>query len=223
MRPSRGTLSVPQGGNKVRLEPAVITTYRKDVLAFFLCDGRERLRDALMTTRKCFGTLVTVLTAGLVLFIIPVCNAFPTEEETKRELFSPVTDRGSVKLATGPTVMRARFVNINFGLLSVPTEPSEEHAGTTNALRLNLYEDVTLNAVLDRIERRTQDSFTWFGHIQGTETSQVTLVVEREVMVGNIRVRGALYQVRYVGEGTHVIYQINAQAFPPDSEPLETR
>ncbi len=196
------------------------------MLAFSLCDGSERLRDALMTTRinvKWFGVLVTVLTAGLVWVITPVFNSFATKEETKRELFSAVTDQRSTKAATDPTVLRARFVHINFGLLSIPTKPSEEQAATINALRLNLFEDVTVNAVLDRIERRSQGSFTWFGHIQGTETSQVALVVEREVMVGNIRVPGAFYQVRYAGGGTHVIYQINAQAFPPDSEPLEAR
>jgi len=119
--------------------------------------------------------------------------------------------------------MRARLVNINFGLLSVPNKLSEGQAGASKTLTLNLFEDVTLNAALNRIERRSQDSFTWFGHIQGTETSQVTLVVKREVMVGNIRVPGAFYQLRYAGGGTHVIYQINVQAFPPDSEPLETR
>ncbi len=177
-----------------------------------------------MTTRtnvKCFGTLVTVIMAGLLLVTAPGCNAFPIKEETKRELFSAATKEGSAKLVSGPTVLRARFVNVNFDLLSVPTKPLEGRAGTRNALRLNFFEDVTLNAVLDRIERRSKGSFTWFGHVIGTGASQVTLVVEDGVMAGNIRVPGAFYQVRYAGGDTHVIYQINAQAFPPDSEPLE--
>ena len=179
-----------------------------------------------MTTRinlKCFGTLLTVLAAGLSLIIAPDGNTFPRAKETKKELFTAVTDHGNARVASGPTVVRVRLVNINFELLSVPNRSPEGQSTTNNLLRLNLFEDITFNAVLDRIERRSQDSFTWFGHIQGTGVSQVTLVVEREVMVGNIRVPGAFYQVRYVGEGMHAIYQINAQAFPPDSEPLETR
>jgi len=179
-----------------------------------------------MTTRvnlRCLGTLLTVLAAGLLLIIATDSNTFPSAKETNKELFTAVTGHGSARVASGPTIIRARLVNINFELLPVPDKASEGQAGTINALRLNLFGDVTLNVVFDRIERRSQDGFTWFGHIQGTETSQVTLVVEREVMVGNIRVRRALYQVRYVGDGTHVIYQINAQAFPPDSEPLEPR
>ena len=179
-----------------------------------------------MTTRvnlRCLGTLLTVLAAGLLLIIATDGDTFPGAKEMDKELFTAVTGHGNARVASGPTIMRARLININFELLPVPDKASEGQAGTINALRLNLFEDVTLNAVFDRIERRSQDSFTWFGHIQGTETSQVTLVVEREVMVGNIRIRGALYQVRYVGDGTHAIYQINAQAYPPDSQPLEAR
>jgi len=74
---------------------------------------------------------------------------------------------------------------------------------------------------MDRVETRSKSGFTWLGHVKGTGASQVTLVVEKEVMAGNIRVPGAFYQVRYAGNKTHIIYQINAQAFPPDSAPLE--
>jgi len=170
---------------------------------------------------KYFGTLCTALTAGLMLVITPGCTAFSTQEETKRELFSAAAKPVNAKVATGPTVLRARFVSINFGLLTVPTKPSEGQAAASTALRLNLFEDTILNAVLDRIETRSKSSFTWLGHVKGTGASQVTLVVEKGVMAGNIRVPGLFYQVRYAGNKTHVIYQINAQAFPPDSEPLE--
>ena len=169
---------------------------------------------------KYFGTLCTALTAGLMLVITPGCTAFSTQEETKRELFSAAAKPVNAKVATGPTVLRARFVSINFGLLTIPTKPSKRQA-TTTALRLNLFEDTTFNAVLDRIETRSKGSFTWFGHVKGTGASQVTLVVEKGVMAGNIRVPGLFYQVRYAGTKTHVIYQINALAFPPDSVPLE--
>ncbi len=167
-----------------------------------------------------FGTLCVVLTAGFVLTITPGCNAFPTKEEKVSELFSAATEPVNAKVATGPTVVRARFVSINFGLLTVPAKPSEGQA-TTPALRLNLFEDTTLIAVLDRIETRSKSGFTWLGHVKGTGASQVTLVVEKGVMVGNIRVPGVFYQVRYAGNKTHVIYQINAQAFPSDSAPIE--
>jgi len=170
---------------------------------------------------RSIGALCTALTAGLTLVITPGCSTFSTKQETKRELFSAAANPGNANVAAGPTVLRSRFVNVNFELLTVPAKPSEGQAGASTALRLNLFEDTILHAVLDRIESRSKGSFTWLGHVKGAGTSQVTLVVEKGVMAGNIRVPGAFYQVRYAGGDTHVIYQINPQAFPPDSEPLE--
>ena len=46
--------------------------------------------------------------------------------------------------------------------------------------------------------------------------SQVTLIVEDGVLVGNLRVPGGSYEVRYLANGLHAVYQINPAAFPPD-------
>jgi hypothetical protein len=86
-------------------------------------------------------------------------------------------------------------------------------------LLLNLFDDVTFEAILDRREVRSDKSFTLFGRVQGIENSQVTLVVEDGVLVGNIRVNDAYYQIRYGGEGIHAIYQIDPTTFPANSSP----
>jgi hypothetical protein len=39
-------------------------------------------------------------------------------------------------------------------------------------------------------------------------------------LVGNINVHDAFYQIRYAGNGVHVINQIDHRTFPADSEPL---
>jgi hypothetical protein len=74
--------------------------------------------------------------------------------------------------------------------------------------------------VLDRWEDRSTTSFNWPGHIEGIPSSQVTLVVEDGVMVGNIRVADSFFQIRYLGAGLHVVQQINESGFPPDGEPI---
>jgi hypothetical protein len=74
--------------------------------------------------------------------------------------------------------------------------------------------------VLDRWEDRSTTSFNWLGHIEGIPSSQVTLVVEDGVMVGNIRVADSFFQIRYLGAGLHVVQQINESGFPPDGEPI---
>jgi hypothetical protein len=97
----------------------------------------------------------------------------------------------------------------------VEGKPAPEHI-----ILLNLFDDVTLKAVLDRHEVRSDKSFTWFGHVEGSEYSQVTLVVEDAVLVGNINVQDTFYQIRYAGNGVHVVYQVDHRTFPGDSEPL---
>jgi hypothetical protein len=67
---------------------------------------------------------------------------------------------------------------------------------------------------------RSNENFTWFGHVDGVEDSLVTLVVENGVVAGDIRVHEAYYQVRYAGEGTHVVYQVDPNAFPRESPPV---
>ncbi|NIV33501.1 MAG: hypothetical protein GWN58_29845, partial [Anaerolineae bacterium] len=64
---------------------------------------------------------------------------------------------------------------------------------------LNLFEDVVHTALLDRVEYIPGNDFTWLGHLEGTPHSQVILVVGDGVLVGNISMPGAFFQVRYAG------------------------
>jgi peptidyl-Asp metalloendopeptidase len=90
----------------------------------------------------------------------------------------------------------------------------------SDRLVLNLFDDAIFNTVLDHREVRSTKHFTWSGYIEGFQRSQVTLVVEDGVMVGNIRVRDSHFQVRYVGADVHVVHQIDGSRFPPDGEPI---
>ncbi len=50
--------------------------------------------------------------------------------------------------------------------------------------------------------------------------SQAILVVDDGIMAGNITTPGAFYQVRYVDNGVHAIYEINQSAFPEEAPPV---
>jgi hypothetical protein len=113
-------------------------------------------------------------------------------------------------------MIRYRFVTVNLEIITGVRKSNQ----SSRSLELNLFDDAIFRAVLDRREVRSETSAVWLGHIEGVENSQVTLAVEGGIMAGNIRIRQNLYQVRYAGEGTHVLYQIDSTAFPPDSEPL---
>jgi hypothetical protein len=147
------------------------------------------------------------------------CIAQQRSEEREKHLFNPLTVRtGQIQKAQKPRIIRFRFVSVEFNLLTRAAS-FEQNAANRPFLLLNLFDDVTFEAILDRREVRSDKSFTLFGRVQGIENSQVTLVVEDGVLVGNIRVNDAYYQIRYGGEGIHAIYQIDPTTFPANSSP----
>lgn len=153
----------------------------------------------------------------------------PVKPEEVRDLFIDViySDRlanstvaEDSNTAINPTIVRSRLVNIDWDILAMTGDPPESEIVGGDVLLLNLFEDSSFTANLDHWEARSENNFTWIGHIEGDKGSQVTIVVQDDVMVSNIRVSGESYQVRYMGEDAHVIREIDERFFPPEGEPI---
>lgn len=107
-------------------------------------------------------------------------------------------------------VLRQRLVSIHFENLKTDTE----------TLDLNLFDDVLLTAVRDRLENDGSGGFAWMGYIDGVDGSEVTLVVDNEKLSGTIKVPpDFLYQVQPVEKGVHVIREVDLKALPEDADP----
>ncbi|TGO02905.1 hypothetical protein PN36_16650, partial [Candidatus Thiomargarita nelsonii] len=107
------------------------------------------------------------------------------------------------------TTIRQRFVDVETGLLS-----------TNDQIFLNLFEDVSFVATLARLEKLSKGGIAWTGHIDSVQESEVTLISRGNQMAANIVLPGAFYQVRYAGEGVHVIKEIDQSKFPPEAPPI---
>lgn len=122
-----------------------------------------------------------------------------------------------------PIIIRSRYVRVNFGLLTKSEAPIPDTPQPgpiqKSPIVFNLFGDVSFTTIKDRIEARSKNRYTWYGHIEGMAHSQVIIVVEDGSMAGDIRVSGDLYEIRPIGEGIHAIYEIDQSAFPPDAEP----
>jgi len=101
-------------------------------------------------------------------------------------------------------VLRTRLVEIDIDALFGSDGPS----GSGNALTLNLFEDVSFAATADQIETRPPDGVIWQGHIEGVTGSQVMFVIKGETLSGEVKLPGAVYQVRYADESVYAIYEI---------------
>jgi hypothetical protein len=140
----------------------------------------------------------------------------PGISQTQEGLFIESTLKGELNRPNEPTVIRSRFVTVNFDLFGNLTSPSGSPPDVAKMLPLNLFEDVFFTAVLDRVESNSPASVSWIGHLEGVENSQVILVVTDNVMMGNITLPEAIYEVQYAGNDIYGIYQIDQSAFGRD-------
>ena len=130
------------------------------------------------------------------------------EEGTLHELFSDVYITYEQE-KQDPTIVQMRYVQVNFEFL----EKAE-------SILLNLFNTVSVMATRERIERRSESRYTWFGRISGKEYSSVVLTIENGSMAGNITFDGKVYQVRPMGNGIHAVREIDQSAFPTEAPPI---
>ena len=135
------------------------------------------------------------------------------------ELFSGAKVDGKADATVGRKIIRQRHVNINLSVL-MKADGSPTLGNKALNLKLNLFDDVALTAVIDKTESVSAGGRSFLGRIADVEGSFVVLSVFDGIMAGNITVPGAFYQVRYVGEGVHAVYQIDQSAFPPELPPI---
>ena len=169
-------------------------------------------------------TINAINALGIVFLIVFLSNHLSVisamaADQQDESLFTEATNI-QVRDADEPYIIRSRFVNINFGLLSKKDRTLKTNSDVSTSLVLNLFNDIVFTVVLDRVAFNMSGSYSWFGHLDGIEESQVTLVIKDEVLSGNITLPGAFYQVRYKGDGLHAIYEIDQSTFPPEKEPI---
>jgi hypothetical protein len=114
-----------------------------------------------------------------------------------------------------PTVVMSRHVRVNFNLLK-----GDRFQGGAEFILLNLFDNISFQATLERFEERSSTRFTWFGRVAGTTISQVVLVAEDGILAGNVLAESELYQIRAVSDGIHAIRKIEQANFPEEAPPI---
>jgi len=124
-----------------------------------------------------------------------------------------------------PGVRRVNYVGLRFDQLdqNAASRATEQInlTQTRPTLLLNLFDDVTLTAVIDRVERTPdRQSIIWHGEIVGEWLSSFTLAVTGDVASGNIRtIDGRFYQLRYVSPGVFAVRDVDSSRLPEGAEP----
>ena len=106
--------------------------------------------------------------------------------------------------------LRLRTTRVNAGLLQAVA------AGMAPALTLNLFRDVELYAVFERMEEANPGR-VWVGHLEGEPMSSVTLAVVDGVLSGHVSHVGGLYEIKADADGTAVVSRLDPTLIREDT------
>jgi len=133
---------------------------------------------------------------------------------------------------------RKRYTGIDFSRLLTPGQlkkgqaidltlaPKEGQPQQITKFELNLFDDVKYILVLERAANESPDgtTITWYGSLEGEIDSKVILVSSDGVLSGNITLAdGQSFQIRYRGNGVHVIREIDQSRYGTELEPNPQR
>lgn len=141
-------------------------------------------------------------------------------DEMDTDLFTTANIQ-NLTIPAGPAILRSRLVTIDFDLLARSGNASSTPAEISDTITLNLFDDASFTARLDRVEPNQSGGYTWFGYLEGGENSQVILMVKEGILAGNVTYNKAQYQIRHLENDVYAIHQIDQSAFPDEDEPSQ--
>ena len=128
-------------------------------------------------------------------------------------LFSEVTQLDEGDFESEPVDGELRYVKVDIGALSDDIDGQ--------VIRLNLFEELDVVAILERTEPTTRNGFLWFGSLPDYPNGDVRLSVLDGVVVGSVTLDlGESYLIRYAGQGVHVIRAANPDDFLIAADPI---
>lgn len=191
-----------------------VSSYRRSMRMFQnICLFKDRIFRK-YSHGKGVSRIINHVVYLILAFSIACCaeNAPAVVAQEEPPLFTESPNQAFWDTTDDPTIIRAHYVDVDLDLLN------EAEVGDT--ILLNLFDDATYPAILERKESTKPDGYAWIGYLDRVEHSQVVLIVGGGQVAGNITLPGAFYEVRYVGDDVHAIYSIDQSAFPLEAEPL---
>jgi len=87
----------------------------------------------------------------------------------------------------------------------------------SDALTLNLFDDVIVTAMRDRMIDKVKGHSTWIGHVEGEPDSEVFLTIHGNTMSGNVQIGDKTYEIEPKGNNQHDITQVDSDKNPKHS------
>ncbi|NDJ52692.1 MAG: hypothetical protein GYB68_06360 [Chloroflexi bacterium] len=174
-----------------------------------------------MQGREAFRLIVVTLLAVLLGVPATVQAAPPyaaVAMDPEGPLFSDI-DGGDFDAPSDAWALRSRFVAVNMALLPTRSATRNLAPAALEQIELNLFEDLLVQAQLERAELGFAGRVSWVGRIaEAGGYSEITLSIAEDHLSGTVRLpNGQVIRVRYLGNGMHVIQEMDMAAFPDES------
>jgi hypothetical protein len=138
----------------------------------------------------------------------PALAAQSSSASAKTEILSAKVNKAKAKakaLAAKAVKGRNRAVSVHTDALDADT------------LTLNLFDDVVVTAVRDRMIDKIKGSTTWIGHVEGEPDSEVFLTVRGRTVSGNVQIDNKTYEIEPKENNQHDITQVDPTQNPKHS------
>ncbi len=122
----------------------------------------------------------------------------------------PVGQVAAPRAADEPTVMKQRFVEVQFDAVEALSP------GENARLRFDLFGDLRPIGIFERREENAADSYSWYGRFDGIPESYFILVKHRDVIFAQADLLDeGVFQIRYSAAGHHEVVQLDPAQFKP--------
>ena len=135
-----------------------------------------------------------------------------------QELFSDAANPPVNAAASVPNMLRMRYVDFHPEALDAVNATAG--SGASSIITLELFPDTLYTARLERSEATITGGTVYSGVLEGIPYSEVFLSIQGDVITGDIESPQGYYQVQYVGDGTHVVFQLDAAGFAEGADSL---
>ncbi|HEX6138059.1 MAG TPA: M12 family metallo-peptidase, partial [Casimicrobiaceae bacterium] len=171
------------------------------------------------TRQRSVRWLVALLATAAVAFALAHGSAHA--QPAARALILPATAAESARYSITPHapqagVVRQKPVRVDAGALD------DSHGAAATELQVELFDGQSVTITRDRLERRGPSDFTWLGKVRGHPNGFALLTVVDGRVSGMIEPGGvgrgarARYQILSSGDGSALLQEIDAAAFPDD-------
>jgi hypothetical protein len=128
----------------------------------------------------------------------------------------------NAKKERDPAPKRSRLIEPDFAALETPALRKNERKKIEKALTAALFDDTVFHLELTDVERNAADVTVWYGAIEGEELSSVTIAVKEKAMVASISTPTRRYMIEPIETGAHEAFELDLNAFPDETDPLQT-